>query len=125
MTRTDARPKAGPSNRLTAVRERVRSWPGGTLGWRIGVTVVGVAIIIGGIILLPLPGPGWLIIFAGMGVLATEYEWAKRLLGWARAKLKEWTDWTRQQPRWLQGLIGLLGLAFLVGVAFGAWWLTH
>jgi uncharacterized protein (TIGR02611 family) len=118
MTQTDVTPEAGRSNRLTAFRARVRGLPGGWLAWRIGVTVIGVAIIVGGIILLPLPGPGWLIIFGGLGVLATEYEWAKRLLRFARAQVSRWTDWVKRQPRWMQAVVGVLGLAFLVAVFY-------
>lgn len=109
------------ANRISAFRESVRRRPGGWLAWRIGVTIVGVAIIAGGIILLPLPGPGWLIIFAGLGVLGTEYEWAKRLLRWLRTQVKRWTAWVTGQPRWLQALIGATGLVFLAAVAFAAW----
>jgi len=75
-----------------------------------------VAIVVGGIILLPLPGPGWLIIFAGLGVLATEYEWARRLLRFARAQVSRWTEWVKRQPRWIQGVVGLVGAAFLAAV---------
>ena len=55
---------------------------------RAAITVVGFVLIIGGIILLPLPGPGWLIIFAGLAVLATEYVWAERALDAAKRKAK-------------------------------------
>jgi uncharacterized protein (TIGR02611 family) len=99
-----------------AFRERVRSKPGGALGWRIGVTIVGVLVVAGGIVLLPLPGPGWLIIFAGLGVLATEYEWAKRLLRFARDQVQRWTDWIKRQPRWIQAVVGVVGAVFLVAV---------
>jgi ABC-type dipeptide/oligopeptide/nickel transport system permease component len=44
------------------------------------VTVAGVALVIVGGVLLVLPGPGFLVIAAGFAVLATEYEWARRLL---------------------------------------------
>lgn len=91
------------------------------MAWRIGVTIVGAAVIVGGIILLPLPGPGWLIIFAGLGVLATEYTWAKRLLGWLRGIVRDWTAWVARRPRWIQALIGLAGLVFLAAVAYVAW----
>jgi uncharacterized protein (TIGR02611 family) len=129
MTDVDARPdrESGESpvaarfHRVTAFRDRIRSRPGGALAWRIGVTVVGVAVVVGGIILLPLPGPGWLIIFAGLGILATEYEWARRLLGFARTQLAHWTDWVKRQPRWLQAVVGLLGAAFLALVFFLVW----
>lgn len=91
------------------------------MAWRIGITVVGVAVIVGGIILLPLPGPGWLIIFAGLGILGTEYAWARRLLRWVRHLVWRWTAWAALQPRWLQALFGLAGLVFLAAIAFGAW----
>jgi uncharacterized protein (TIGR02611 family) len=55
---------------------------------RAGVTVVGFALILAGIVLIPLPGPGWLIVFAGLAVLATEYAWAERALNAARTKAK-------------------------------------
>jgi membrane-bound ClpP family serine protease len=44
------------------------------------ITVVGVALLVLGAALLVLPGPGFLVIAAGFGVLATEYEWARRWL---------------------------------------------
>lgn len=53
------------------------------------VTVGGVLVILVGVVLLPLPGPGWLVIFAGLGLLATEYAWARRLLAWTRRKAGE------------------------------------
>ena len=59
--------------------------------WRIRVTgldqakrivriVVGFTLLGIGVVLLVLPGPGWLVIAAGLAVLAAEYVWAKRLL---------------------------------------------
>jgi uncharacterized protein (TIGR02611 family) len=109
------------AGRLAAFRDRVRRRRGGWLAWRIGVSVIGLAVIVTGIILLPLPGPGWLIIFAGLGVLATEYEWARRLLGWLREILRRWTAWVARRPRWIQALIGVAGLVFLAAVAYAAW----
>jgi uncharacterized protein (TIGR02611 family) len=45
---------------------------------RAAITIVGFTLILIGIVLIPLPGPGWLIIFAGLAVLASEYVWAER-----------------------------------------------
>lgn len=84
------------------------------------MTFVGVAVIAIGIVLLPLPGPGWLIIFGGLGVLGTEYEWARRLLAWVRAQVRRWSHWMAAQPLWLRlaaGLFSLLVLAALVVAA--------
>lgn len=53
---------------------------------RSAVTVVGVCLVLGGIALMPLPGPGILVVVAGLAVLATEYVWARRLLRRAKAE---------------------------------------
>lgn len=50
------------------------------LVWRLLVTFLGVAIVLVGLSMLVLPGPGWAAIFLGLAVLATEYAWAHRLL---------------------------------------------
>ena len=84
--------------------------------------MLGVAIIVAGIILLPLPGPGWLIIFGGLGLLATEFEWAARLLQYARRQVSMWTDWVATRSRPVQALIGVAGLALLAAAAAAAWW---
>jgi uncharacterized protein (TIGR02611 family) len=106
-----------------AVVAKTKSTRTGRLVWRVVVTLIGVAIIAVGIVLLPLPGPGWLIIFAGLGVLSTEYEWAKRLLRFARDRVGRWTDWVVRQPRLIQAFVSLLGLVFLGAVSFGVWYL--
>ncbi len=67
------------------------------LSWQVGVFVVGLAIVVGGVILLPLPGPGWLIIFAGMAVWATEFVWAQLVMRWTRRKLSEGTAWVKRR----------------------------
>ncbi|WP_181806805.1 TIGR02611 family protein [Streptomyces shenzhenensis] len=59
------------------------------LSWQAGVFAVGLAIVGVGIVLLPLPGPGWVIIFAGMAVWATEFVWAQLVLRWTKRKVTE------------------------------------
>jgi uncharacterized protein (TIGR02611 family) len=61
-------------------------------------------------VLLPLPGPGWLIIFAGLALLATEFAWAGRLLDYARDKVLGWTHWVGRQSLLVRAAIGLGGL---------------
>jgi len=63
------------------------------------VTVVGFLLIIAGIILIPLPGPGWLIIFGGLAVLGTEYVWAERALAAAKRRAKAATAKARATMR--------------------------
>lgn len=45
---------------------------------RVAVTVLGVALLAVGVLLLVLPGPGLLVVLAGLVVLANEYPWARR-----------------------------------------------
>ena len=61
-------------------RAHVKSSRSGSLVWRILVGVIGGLITVLGAIALVAPGPGWLIIFAGLGILASEFAWADKAL---------------------------------------------
>jgi len=61
-------------------RAKAKTTPAGELAWRIGVAVLGGTITALGAVFLITPGPGWLIIFAGLGILASEFAWAERAL---------------------------------------------
>lgn len=52
--------------------------------WRIIIIVVGLTVIIAGLMMLVLPGPGILVLIAGLAILATEFVWAARLLEHAK-----------------------------------------
>ena len=52
-----------------------------------GVTVVGISMLAGGVAMLVLPGPGLAVILLGLAVLATEYDWAARLLAGLRQRV--------------------------------------
>ncbi|WTJ95221.1 TIGR02611 family protein [Streptomyces sp. NBC_01537] len=59
------------------------------LSWQVVVFLVGLAVVALGVVLLPLPGPGWVVIFAGMAIWATEFVWAQLVLRWTRRKVTE------------------------------------
>jgi uncharacterized protein (TIGR02611 family) len=59
---------------------------------RIAVSVVGALLVLAGLVCLVLPGPGLLLIIAGLAVLATEYVWAQRALNFAKDKAKRTKD---------------------------------
>jgi len=61
-------------------------------GKRIAVTIAGAVVILVGIAMLVLPGPGWVVIFAGLAILSTEYVWARRLLEKAKEKAGQAKD---------------------------------
>ena len=47
---------------------------------RVLKVVIGFTLLGAGIVMLVTPGPGWLTILLGLGVLAAEFVWARRLL---------------------------------------------
>jgi uncharacterized protein (TIGR02611 family) len=84
--------------------------------YRIGVGMVGGLIVALGVVAIPLPGPGWLIVIAGLFVLATEFLWAERLLEFTKRHVTRWTDWVGAQPVWVRVLVGVATAAFVYGV---------
>lgn len=84
--------------------------------YRIAVGVVGGLIVVLGLITIPLPGPGWLTVIAGLFVLATEFTWAERLLEFTRRHVKRWTEWVAAQPVWVRLLLAAATAAFVYGV---------
>ncbi len=55
---------------------------------KVAVGFAGVVVIAVGVVLIPLPGPGWLIVFTGMAILATEFPAARRTLDRAKARAR-------------------------------------
>lgn len=73
------------------VPERVEperlDWKG--QGRRIAITAFGLLAVIAGLLMLVVPGPGILVTLLGLAILATEHDWAKDLLAWARRRFKD------------------------------------
>jgi uncharacterized protein (TIGR02611 family) len=67
-------------SRLTAWRAWIRRHTLLNNAWRIAVFTVGVIVLLAGIVMLILPGPGWAAIFVGFAILATEFAWAQSVL---------------------------------------------
>ena len=84
--------------------------------YRVCVGVVGGLIVALGLVTIPLPGPGWLTVIAGLFVLASEFTWAERLLEFTKKHVKRWTDWVTDQPLWVRLVIAVATAAFVYGV---------
>ena len=97
-------------------RRRIRASPRWRPVYRVAVLLVGLVMVLGGLALVPLPGPGWLIVFLGLGILATEFSWAERLLGFGRRTLRSWLHWLGRQHLAVRALVSLATLLFVVGV---------
>jgi uncharacterized protein (TIGR02611 family) len=105
-------------HRMRARRDSIRRRPHAYRAYRIVVGIVGGAISLGGLALIPLPGPGWVIVFIGLAVLATEFEWAARLEKFARDQVSSWTQWLGRQSLPIRALIALITVIFVIGVMY-------
>lgn len=99
-----------------AWRRKLAANPVSNHTYRVAVAVVGFIVVAAGAAAIPLPGPGWLIVFLGLGIWATEFMWAARLLNFARGKVDAWNQWLKRQPWWVQGLVALATFAFVLFV---------
>jgi uncharacterized protein (TIGR02611 family) len=85
---------------------------------KVAVGVFGGALVVLGLIMVPAPGPGWLVVIAGLSVLAVEYAWARHLLAIVKRHVRSWTHWIGARSPAFRAVVGLAGLVVL-GV--GAW----
>ena len=97
---------------------------------RVGVTIVGVAVLGLGIALLALPGPGVLVIALGFLILSSEYEWARRYFEKARQSAADLADQAVAKP-WstvlsILAALGLIAAGIVWGsvsaLPFSSWW---
>ncbi|MEQ3550221.1 TIGR02611 family protein [Pseudonocardia nematodicida] len=106
--------------RYRAFRANVARNPMLDMTYRITMGVLGTAIVIIGVIALPAPGPGWAIIFLGLGVLAAEFMWAKRVLHYVRVRYDIWVAWMGRQTRPVQ--LGVMTL--ILGIVAVCSWIA-
>lgn len=75
---------------------------------RIVVGFAGWLVILVGAVLIPFPGPGWVIVFIGFSILASEFDWAKDAKHWVEGKYNAWRKWFMHQSFWIQLVFGIL-----------------
>lgn len=93
--------------RLHTWRDRLRSNAATRTAYRWSVGLIGLIVVLIGAVLIPLPGPGWLIVFLGVGLWASEFDWAGRLLAFGRRHLDRWLRWMARQGWPVRGLVAL------------------
>jgi uncharacterized protein (TIGR02611 family) len=91
------------------------------LTWRAVIFFVGVAIIAAGLAMLVLPGPGWAAIFVGLAVMATEFVWAQRTLGFARRQAAKAAE-RALDPAARRRNVLLLSIVIVAGTAAATWY---
>ena len=103
-------------------RDKLRDRPTADFTYRIVVGVVGLAVLGVGILAIPYPGPGWAIVFVGLAILATEFEWARHALAWTRKRYDRVIEWFKAQGWWVQAIGFVLTAVVVVATLwlFGA-----
>ena len=87
---------------------------------RFAVGTVGFVVVALGIVLMPLPGPGVLIVLVGVLILSTQFEWAERRVEQVKeAALRGAMDSVKN---WRRLTLSVLGVLWLIG--FGALWIV-
>lgn len=84
---------------------------------RIGRMFLGVVVLIAGLLMLPLPGPGLLTIAAGLALLASDVPFARRLLDQVRERIPADAEGNVSKPILIGGL-----LLSAIAVSFSMWW---
>ena len=100
----------------TGYREETRQEARRSVATRLFRITAGSFITVLGVILIPLPGPGLLVVAIGLGVLSRDVAWADRLLQIVRRRLP--SDSEGRLPRSTIATIVVLALA---GITFSIW----
>ena len=88
-------------------------WPGGRHVWRIAIAALGLVVVVAGIVMLVIPGPGWLVIFLGFAIWATEFAWADSVATFVRRIVTRCASLIRRRPR---GLLVAVGSVCVIAV---------
>jgi len=75
---------------------------------KIAIGIVGGLVVVFGLVLIPYPGPGWLVVFAGLAILSTEFDRARKILDLAEAKYKHWQQWLKDQNVYIKSTVWLV-----------------
>jgi uncharacterized protein (TIGR02611 family) len=108
---------------LDGVRERREKHLERSRIVRVVVAVFGFLVVLAGLAMLVLPGPGLLVIAIGLGILALEFVWAERLLERTVDKMEDAADTVKRSSPLQQALaVALLALAAVGIVAATILW---
>lgn len=80
---------------------------------RLATIAVGSVVLLGGLVMMVLPGPGVLGILAGLGLLSRELPWAERIMEYVKKRAK--LDELKEQPRWVQAAMWTVTVLAVAG----------
>jgi len=61
------------------------------------VALLGGSVVLLGLVMIVLPGPAFIVIPAGIAILATEFHWARRLKEWLAQRFEQFREKRRQK----------------------------
>ena len=103
------------------LRTWVKKTPAGRLFWRVFIGVLGGGLtVLGGIALIG-PGPGVLVVLAGLGILATEFAWAGRAMEKTKSIAKSAAEKTGL-PLWIKYFVVAGGAVISIVAVFIYHW---
>jgi uncharacterized protein (TIGR02611 family) len=82
---------------------------------RAAVVLAGFVVVLAGLAMIPLPGPGLLVVAAGLALLALEFAWAERLLERTIDQMGDAADKVKSASRAQQVILALLGVLVAAG----------
>lgn len=112
---TDPKPR-GHTSRAPQFVKRSRTLH---LTWQIGIAVVGFAIILAGLAMMVLPGPGIPALLLGLAILGTEFVWAQRTLLWTKDQAAKAAQRALDPKTRRRNLIILIVGCVLIAIAAG------
>ncbi len=93
---------------------------------RVAILIVGTLVVLAGIAMLALPGPGIFTVIVGLVILAQEFTWAERLLDIAVEKVAAANARAQESKHGRRMLaasgIGLIVAGIVAIVFFSRWW---
>lgn len=110
--------KADEDRVQMGVLDKIRANPTGSFAIKIGIGILGAAVVTVGIILIPFPGPGWAIVILGLAIWALEFAWAKQALEFTKRNVKAWTSWIGRQSLGVRAVVGVVGLIFVAAIVW-------
>jgi tellurite resistance protein TerC len=64
---------------------------------RLIIAIIGFTVLLIGLAMVVLPGPAFIVIPIALGILATEFIWAKKLLDRVKSKASNMREWVSKQ----------------------------
>lgn len=115
------RAAAYDAERDTGRRERTDEEARRNIVVRIAIICLGTVVTLAGLAMMVLPGPGIVVIIAGLGILASEVSWAERLLAYAKRKAN--VDSITAQHPWIKPVsIVLMVLGVAASILYTVRW---